>query len=385
MQTVRRPASGVGILVVNAGSSSLKLSVIDDDDRLVRKVDLPADDEEALAGFIRSSSRPAAVGHRVVHGGPELSASVRIDSAVLRQLDSATELAPLHNPPALTAIAVAQELLRDVPQVACFDTAFHAQLPDAAATYAIPLEWTKRWQIRRYGFHGLSHAYAARRTATLLGRPLIGLRIVTCHLGAGASLCAVSDGRSVDTTMGFTPLEGLTMATRSGSVDPGLLLWLIRSGRLESQELEAGLEQRSGLAGLAGVPEGAYEEVQQRADLGDAHAQLALAVYQHRLRAGIAAMVASLGGIDALTFTGGVGEHSGRLRSETGAALGFLGIRIDEARNAQPGTEDRLISASDAKVATLVVHSREDLEVAHEVRRVLHLATPLRQLHQESP
>lgn len=370
MQMGGRPGSGTEILVVNAGSSSLKVSVIDDD-RLVRKVDLPTDDHEGFAAFIRFGSLPAAVGHRVVHGGPELSASVRIDAAVLRQLDLATKLAPLHNPPALAAIAVAQELLPDVPQVACFDTAFHAQLPDAAATYAIPLEWTKRWQIRRYGFHGLSHAYAARRTATLLGRPLIGLRIVTCHLGAGASLCAVSDGRSVDTTMGFTPLEGLMMATRSGSVDPGLILWLIRSGRLESQELAAGLELRSGLAGLAGVPEGAYEEVQQQADLGDSRAQLALAVYQHRLRAGIAAMVASLGGIDALTFTGGVGEHSGQLRTEVGVALGFLGIRIDEVRNQEPGPEDRVISGTGAKVATLVVHSREDIEITHEVRRVL--------------
>lgn len=370
MQPVRSSAAGVEILVVNAGSSSLKVSVIDDD-RLVRKVDLPADDHGGLAAFIRSGSIPAAVGHRVVHGGPELSASVRIDSAVLRQLDSATELAPLHNPPALTAIAVAREVLRDVPHVACFDTAFHAQLPHAAATYAIPLEWTERWQIRRYGFHGLSHAYAARRAATLLGRPLTSLRIVTCHLGAGASICAVADGQSRDTTMGFTPLEGLTMATRSGTVDPGLLLWLIRSGRLEPQELEAGLERHSGLAGLAGVPEGAYEEVQRQANRGAVRAQLALAVYQHRLRAGIAAMAASVGGIDALTFTGGVGENSERLRTEAGAALGFLGVHIDEARNHERGPEDRVISATGAKVATLVIHSREDLEITHEVRRVL--------------
>jgi acetate kinase len=371
MQTGRRPEAGVGILVVNAGSSSLKVSVIDDADRLVRKVDLRAGDHDGLAAFIRSGCPPAAVGHRVVHGGPELSASVRIDSAVLHQLDLVTELAPLHNPPALTAIAVAREVLADVPQVACFDTAFHARLPDAAATYAIPREWSERWQIRRYGFHGLSHAYASRRTATLLARPRSSLRIVTCHLGAGASLCAVSDGRSLDTTMGFTPLEGLTMATRSGTVDPGLLLWLIRSGRLDPEELEAGLEHQSGLAGLAGVPDGAYEQVQQQADLGDPRARLALAVYQHRLRAGIGTMVASLGGIDALTFTGGVGEHSARLRAEVGVALGFLGVHIDEVRNRQPVAEDRVISASDARVATLVVHSREDLEIAREVRGIL--------------
>ena len=359
------------VLVVNAGSSSLKLRVIDADNRVVRRADLGPADIGGLAEFVQSCPRLVAVAHRIVHGGPELRDSVRIDAAVLRQLRAATDLAPLHNPPALAAIAAVERLVQDVPGIACFDTAFHAQLPDSAAIYPLPWEWTTRWGIRRYGFHGLSHAYAARRSAELLERPPAQLRIVTCHLGAGASLCAVAGDHSIDTTMGFTPLEGLMMATRSGTVDPGMLLWLVRTGRLSIDELDDGLEHRAGLAGVADVPGGAFEEVSQQADRGDARARLALAIHGHRLRAGIAAMVASLEGVDVLVFTGGVGERAWRMREETGQGLAFLGIHIDHARNRTVGGDDAVISAVDAPVETVVVHSREDLEMIREVRRIL--------------
>jgi acetate kinase len=362
---------GADILVVNAGSSSLKLRVIGSDDRVVRRADLNAGDDNGLAAFVESGPALAAVAHRIVHGGPELCESVRIDAAVLRQLSAATDLAPLHNPPALAAIAAVQRLEPDVPAIVCFDTAFHTQIPDSAKTYPIPREWTARWGIRRYGFHGLSHAYAARRAAELLGRPPAQLRIVTCHLGAGASLCAVAGDHSIDTTMGFTPLEGLMMATRSGTVDPGMLFWLVRTGRLSVDELENSLEQRGGLAGVAEVPGGAFEEVQRRADLGDERASLALAIYGHRLRGGIAAMVASLGGLDVLAFTGGVGERAWRLREETGHGLAFLGVRIDHARNRAVDDDDSVVSGATAPVDTVVVRSREDLEMVREVRRVL--------------
>lgn len=367
--------TGANILVVNAGSSSLKLRVISADDLVVRRDDLGPGDNDGLAAFVEACPPLVAVAHRIVHGGPELHDTVRIDAAVLRQLDAATSYDPIHNPPALAAIAAVEHVVPDVPAIACFDTAFHSQLPDSAAIYPVPWEWTSRWGIRRYGFHGLSHAYAARRAAELLGRPAAKLRVVTCHLGAGASLCAVADGRSMDTTMGFTPLEGLMMATRSGTVDPGLLLWLLRTGRLKVDELEEGLEHRAGFAGVADVPGGAFEEVQRRADGGDERARLALAIYGHRLRGGIAAMVASLEGIDVLVFTGGVGERAWRLREETGRGLGFLGVHIDDARNRTVGEDDdAVVSAAVAEVETVVVHSREDLEMVREVRRVLNPA-----------
>ena len=363
--------TGANILVVNAGSSSLKLRVISADDRVVRREDLGPGDNDGLTAFVQACPPLVAVAHRIVHGGPELCHTVRIDDAVRRELHAATDLAPLHNPPALAAIAAVESLVPDVPGFVCFDTAFHSQLPDSAAIYPVPWEWTSRWGIRRYGFHGLSHAYAARRAAGLLGRPPAQLRIVTCHLGAGASLCAVVSDHSIDTTMGFTPLEGLMMAERSGTVDPGVLLWLVRTGRLSVEELEDGLEHRAGLAGVADVPRGAFEEVQRRADRGNERAALALAMYEHRLRGGIAAMVASLEGIDVLVFTGGVGERAWRMREEAGHGLGFFGVDIDHVRNRTVGDADAVVSAVDATVETVVVHSREDLEMSREVRRVL--------------
>jgi acetate kinase len=308
------------------------------------------------------------VGHRIVHGGERFRAAVRIEGDVEPRLRALTELAPLHQPKSLAALNAVSEALPGVPAFACFDTAFHATLPPAAATYALPAEWRERWHLRRYGFHGLSHGWVARRAPELLGRDPHGLRIVSAHLGAGASLCAIKDGASVDTTMGFTPLEGLVMATRAGSVDPGVLLWLLQHEQLSTGELADALEHRSGLFGLAGSPD--MREILDRAGSGDPSARLALAVYVHRLRAGIAAMAAALDGLDALVFTGGVGEHSIEIRAQAAAGLGFLGVSVDRARNA--GSQaDREIGAQGAPVRTLVLTAREDIEIARQVRATL--------------
>jgi acetate kinase len=352
----------VVVLVVNAGSSSLKLRLLGDDDQVLAAHDVDHwDGQSGLDGLDDEWWAAGAVGHRVVHGGTDFSGPVVVDDRVLARIEALRSLAPLHQPRAVAGIRALRAALPRVPSVACFDTAFHATLPAAAATYALPAEWRARWPLRRFGFHGLSHAYAGRRAAELLGRPLDGLRLVTCHLGAGASLCASLGGRSVDTTMGFTPLEGLVMNTRSGSVDPGLILWLQTEGGLSAEEVGEGLEHRSGLAGLSGTS-GDLREI--------ATGQLAVAVYVHRLRREIAAMVAALGGLDALVFTGGVGEHNPSIRWTAAEALGFLGVAVDTARN-EATRADGDITAEGAPVRTIVVTAREDIEIAHQVRATL--------------
>jgi acetate kinase len=362
----------VRVLVVNAGSSSVKLRLLDGRDEIERHADLPAGpagfDTTALADLLRDWPDPDVVGHRIVHGGAIFTGPVVITPPVRQQLVDLTDLAPLHQPKSLAALDAVSALLPSVTAVGCFDTAFHATMPAAASTYAIPRAWREKYGIRRFGFHGLSHAYCSQRAAAIVGRPIEGLRIVTCHLGAGASLAAVLNGRSVDTTMGFTPLEGLVMATRSGTVDPGLVLWLEEHEKLSPHEVAAALEQRSGLLALAGTAD--MHEVQTRAQAGDADATLALTVYIHRLAAEIAAMAAAASGLDALVFTGGVGEHSPIVRQLTSEKLAFLGVTIDTSRNTSvDGDTD--ITAEDAVIRTLVVSAREDLQIAHEVRQLL--------------
>jgi acetate kinase len=319
------------LLVVNAGSSSLKLSVLDGD----QVVATPRAVDE-LAGL-----EVDAIAHRIVHGGDEFDRPVRLDDRVRRRLEALTDLAPLHQPKSLRALDEVTAAVPAVPAYACFDTAFHATIPPAATTYAIPREWRRRWPLRRFGFHGLSHAYIARRLA---GRR----RVVSCHLGAGASLCAILDGRSVDTTMGFTPLEGLVMATRSGSVDPGLVIWLEEHVGMPPAELAATLEHRSGLLGLAGSAD--MQAVLEAEAAGDEDAVLAVGVYLHRLRAAIAAMAAALGGIDAIAFTGGVGENAPSIRDRAVEGAAFLGIGPEQVH---------------------VIPAREDLQIAHEVALLL--------------
>jgi acetate kinase len=360
------------VLVVNAGSSSLKLRVLDGRDALVGTADLPAPrgaaDALAVGQAIDGFGELAAVGHRIVHGGTRYRDAVLLDDGVEHDLRALTDLAPLHQPKSLAALAAVKAVLPDVPSVACFDTAFHADMPAAATTYAIPPEWRKRWALRKYGFHGLSHAYASRRAAEMVGRPVEELRLVTCHLGAGASLAAVAGGRSVDTTMGFTPLDGLVMATRSGSIDPGLVLWLEEHVHMPPAELAATLEHRSGLLGLAGTAD--MRAILAAEAGGDEAAALAMGVYLHRLRAGVAAMAAALGGLDVLVFTGGVGENAPAVRARLAAALGWLGVAVHpEANAAAVGDGD--ISVSGAAVRSLVIVAREDLEVVRQVREVL--------------
>ena len=364
------------VLVVNAGSSSLKLRVLSGDDEVSARADLPAPrgaaDGAAIKAAIESFGPVDAVGHRVVHGGTLYAAPVLVTGEVRRRLETLSDLAPLHQPKSLAALDAVAAVLPDTPAVACFDTAFHASISDAAATFALPAEWRARWTLRRYGFHGLSHSYASRRAAELLrhsGESADGLRVVTCHLGAGASLAAVHSGRSVDTTMGFTPLDGLVMATRSGSVDPGLVLWLEEHAHTPPAELAATLEYRSGLAGLAGT--GDMREVLARAAAGDRRAVLGRDVYLHRLRASVAAMTAAMDGLDVLVFTGGVGENSAEVRSRAAAGLGFLGVRIDEERNSHGTGDDWEITVPGAAARAFVIAARADKQIAAEERSVL--------------
>jgi acetate kinase len=353
----------VTLLVVNAGSSSLKLSALDDADALVAERTLPDwdGDDRPIGEFALEIGTIDAVGHRVVHGGLAFTAPAVVDDAVIAQLGELVTLAPLHQPRAIGAIGAARRAVPRATHVACFDTAFHATLPPAAHVYALPAAWRERWPLRRYGFHGLSYAYASRRVAELADRAVDDLRLVACHLGAGASLCAVRGGRSVDTTMGFTPLEGLVMATRAGSIDPGLVLWLVQSGGLSPQQVFDGLESGSGLLGLAGTPD--MREVIDRSARGDADAVLAFDVYIHGLRRELGAMRASLDRVDAVVFTGGVGEHAPEVRAA-------CGLQLDPAANART-TDDGEITLGDAAIRTFVVTAREDLEIARQVRSLL--------------
>jgi acetate kinase len=364
--------SGARILTVNAGSSSLKLSLIGGDDETIteRELDAPlatVDGDQLAEALAAGLGDADAVAHRIVHGGTRYREAVRVDGDVRQQLRALCDLAPLHQPKSLAALDAVSQQLPSLPAVACFDTAFHATLPPAAATYALPARWRERWGLRRFGFHGLSHSWVARRTPELLGGEDNCRRIVSCHLGAGASLCAIADGRSIDTTMGFTPLDGLMMATRSGSVDPGMLLWLLERESVTEQEMASALEHESGLVGLAGSAD--MQDVLIRADQ-DESARLAVDVYVHRLQAGVAAMAAPLGGTDALVFTGGIGEHAPAIRARAVANLNFLGVGIDETRN-EAASGDTEITANGSGVRTVVLRAREDLEMVREARQVL--------------
>ena len=363
------------VLVVNPGSSTLKLVVLADDGQMVAEEDVPSPDGAAetsvLEAFLDRVPACDAAGVRFVHGGTRFRRSVLADDDVIAGLDDCAPLAPLHNPPALTALRVLRRRTA-MPVVACFDTAFFAGLPAPAATYAVPRPWTEEWGIRRFGFHGLSHSWASRRAAELLGGTEAGLRLVTCHLGAGASLAAVAGGAPLDTTMGFTPLDGLVMATRCGALDPGILLWVERHHGLTPDDIERVLDRESGLLGVSGRS-GDLRVVLEAADGGDEAARLAVAVYLHRLRGSVAAMVVALGGLDALVFTGGVGEHSAPIRADCCAGLGFLGLAVNpDANAAGDGTgADRDITAPGNGPRVLVLRAREDLEIVREVGAVL--------------
>ncbi len=312
---------------------------------------------------VASASEIAVVGHRVVHGGPHHEEPVLITPEVKSAIAAAAEFAPLHNCAELEGMEIIEKLLGPVPQVAVFDTGFHRKMPLVAAVYPGPYEWFEIG-IRRYGFHGVNHQYCASRAARLLRRDLNSLRLVTCHLGNGCSLAAISEGHSVDTTMGFTPLEGLMMGTRSGSVDPGILTYLMRQGRLQAEEIDETLNHKSGLLGVSGIS-GDMREILDSIKQGHPRARLALDIYAHRLQAGIGAMVAALGGIDALVFTAGVGENSPEVRSAACGKLGILGLKLDEAANARPSA-DQDVATQDSQVRILVIRAREEWAIAEE-------------------
>jgi acetate kinase len=367
-----REESRMNVLVVDAGSASLHLRVVTADGSVVARRDLEdptgQDTARALRDLAGGGVPIEAAGHRIVHGGPELRAPTLVDDEIRARLDAVAKLAPLHVPPALAALDEARRVLADIPHVACFDTAFHAGLPEAAYVYALPAAWRERYGIRRYGFHGLSYAWALARTAELLGRPADGLHVVLTHLGGGCSATAVRDGRSVDTTMGFTPLEGLVMSRRSGSVDPGMLLWLETEHGLTAEEMTETLNRRSGLTGLSGTSGDTRDLVKSR-ESGDAAAALALAVFTHRARRAIAAMAASLDRVDALVFTGEIGEDQPEVREEICAGLGVLGVSggLGPAADA----DDTVVSAPGAAVPVLVVPTGEIQQLVIEVRSAL--------------
>jgi acetate kinase len=321
-------------------------------------------------GNVRAVSAPSeidVVGHRVVHGGQEFKEPVCITPAVKAAIARMSALAPLHNRAEMEGIELIEKRMGDVRQVAVFDTGFHSGLPDAAAIYPGPFEWLSQG-IRRYGFHGINHQYCAGRTAQLLGKNLHSLKLVTCHLGNGCSLAAIREGQSIDTTMGFTPLEGLMMGTRSGSVDPGILTYLMRDGKYKSEQLDALLNSKSGLLGISGISSDMRQIVVAKKD-GNARAKLAFEIFVHRLQTGIGAMIAALGGIDALVFTAGMGENSPDVRAAACANFEFLGLKLDSAKNAQLST-DQDISASESGVRVLVVRAQEDWAIARDCWRL---------------
>src|SRR5215469_4140466 len=396
------PDAQTKILVCNAGSSSLKFSLFDTDDEVLlvdggidwlrkpaqlvfRRANQPEIREELklekhadavvrILDDLQTGSSPSlqspedlrAVGHRVVHGGDRYTSAVMITSEVKRTIEELTELAPLHNPASLEGINSVEQVPPKVPQVAAFDTAFHATLSDAARTYALPQKWTREWGIRRYGFHGLSHSYCSTQVTKRIGRQ--DLRLIIAHLGNGASVSAVRDGVCIDTSMGFTPLEGLMMATRSGTVDPGILIYLLREKGLDVEELDNALNHKSGLLGTSGTSSDLRQLLSELPDNPDA--RLAVDVYVHRIVQTIGAMVATLGGIDALVFTAGVGERAAKIRNYVCERLKHLGLDLDSAanENCRPDA-DIATAASTARI--LVIATREDLAIMRETLQLL--------------
>jgi len=372
------------VLVLNAGSSTLKYAVVDPTrgttplhgvvDR-IGGPDVPDHTAalDAMQGDLAEQgleeSALLAVGHRVVHGGPHLTRATVVDDEVLAEIDGLSRLAPLHNPPAAAGIRSAREHFPGLPQVAAFDTAYFADLPAAAATYAIDAEVAAQQQIRRYGAHGISHQYVAGAVAEHLDRALADLDQIVLHLGNGASAAAIRGGRPVETSMGLTPLEGLVMGTRAGDLDPGVLLHLLRHGDLDADGLEDLLHHRSGLQGMARHND--FRDLLAALDAGDERARTAYDVYCHRIRKYLGAYLAVLDGADVITFTAGVGEHNARLREDALSGLDRLGVEIDPDRNRARATHARRISTDSSRVVVLVVPTDEELAIAREAAALL--------------
>lgn len=393
------------ILVVNCGSSSVKYQFVDmegervlckglaervgiEGSRLVHRVNADKhviekpmkDHEEALKlilevlldpeiGVIKDLSEISAVGHRVVHGAERFASSVLIDEQVMKVLEENVHLAPLHNPPNIVGIRAVQKLLPHVPNVGVFDTAFHQSMPKKAFLYPIPYEFYEKHRIRRYGFHGTSHRYVSKRAAEILGRDYYDFKVITCHLGNGASIAAVRHGKSVDTSMGFTPLEGVVMGTRSGDIDPAIVIYMQQNLGMSVDKVYDTLNKKSGMLGLSQLSSD-MRDIEDAAHSGNEMAQLALDIYIYRIAKYIGAYTAAMNGVDAIVFTAGVGENSPYVREKVCEYLGFLGIKIDKSLNQAKGSE-RIISTPDSKVAVLVVPTDEEMVIARDTKQIV--------------
>lgn len=394
------------ILVVNAGSSSLKYQLISMteelvlakglcdriglqgslikhktyDGRAVAKEIHMADHKDAIAslikvlthdqwGVIESLDEIKAVGHRVVHGGEKFFKSVIIDDEVMKAIEECVELAPLHNPPNITGIKACQQIMNGVPQVAVFDTAFHQTMPQKAYIYALPYEYYKKYKLRKYGFHGTSHKYVSERAAHLLRKPYDKLKIVTCHLGNGSSIAAVDCGRTIDTSMGFTPLDGLAMGTRCGTIDPAVVTFLMHKEGLSTDEMDSIMNKKSGVLAISGVSSD-FRDLDDAVEQGNERAALALEIFAYQVKKFIGSYACAMGGIDAIVFTAGVGENNPKIRNMVCKGLEFLGVKIDEEKNMARGMEMD-VSTDDSKVRILVIPTNEELAIAKETKKMI--------------
>ena len=390
----------MNILVINCGSSSLKYQLINSETEGVlakglcerigidgmltyqpeggekekSEIAMPTHTEAINAvlaaltneksGVIKSLSEVGAVGHRVVHGGEKFTSSCLINDESMKAIEECNDLAPLHNPANLIGIRACQELMPGVPMVAVFDTAFHQTMPDVAYTYGIPYEYYEKYKVRRYGFHGTSHSYVSKRTAEIVGKPYDQMKIIVCHLGNGASISAVNCGKSVDTSMGLTPLEGLVMGTRSGDLDPAIIDFVGKKEGLSLDEMNEVLNKKSGMLGISGVSSDG-RDLETAAETGNKRAQLALDVFDYRVIKYIGAYAAAMNGVDAIAFTAGIGENNIKMRKDVCSSLTYLGVKLDEEKNNVRG-EERIISADDSKVQVLLVPTNEELAIARE-------------------
>ena len=390
----------MNILVINCGSSSLKYQLInsetegvlakglcerigidgmltyqpEDGEKEKSEIAMPTHTEAINAvlaaltneksGVIKSLSEVGAVGQRVVHGGEKFTSSCLINDESMKAIEECNDLAPLHNPANLIGIRACQELMPGVPMVAVFDTAFHQTMPDVAYTYGIPYEYYEKYKVRRYGFHGTSHSYVSKRTAEIVGKPYDQMKIIVCHLGNGASISAVNCGKSVDTSMGLTPLEGLVMGTRSGDLDPAIIDFVGKKEGLSLDEMNEVLNKKSGMLGISGVSSDG-RDLEAAAETGNKRAQLALDVFDYRVIKYIGAYAAAMNGVDAIAFTAGIGENNIKMRKDVCSSLTYLGVKLDEEKNNVRG-EERIISADDSKVQVLLVPTNEELAIARE-------------------
>ena len=390
----------MNILVINCGSSSLKYQLINSETEGVlakglcerigidgmltyqpeggekekSEIAMPTHTEAINAvlaaltneksGVIKSLSEVGAVGHRVVHGGEKFTSSCLINDESMKAIEECNDLAPLHNPANLIGIRACQELMPGVPMVAVFDTAFHQTMPDVAYTYGIPYEYYEKYKVRRYGFHGTSHSYVSKRTAEIVGKPYDQMKIIVCHLGNGASISAVNCGKSVDTSMGLTPLEGLVMGTRSGDLDPAIIDFVGKKEGLSLDEMNEVLNKKSGMLGISGVSSDG-RDLEAAAETGNKRAQQALDVFDYRVIKYIGAYAAAMNGVDAIAFTAGIGENNIKMRKDVCSSLTYLGVKLDEEKNNVRG-EERIISADDSKVQVLLVPTNEELAIARE-------------------